>query len=325
MGDSTVPWAKVLPGKEHQGFTKRLVEEVTVAMAGAPLDYYRTVWVPGNAVLRSLERVEVDLAGWAALEQAGEGNVAAIRSFKPTANGLAMRVHYDRFKTLTGRLTVESGPQILTLKREHRKIIKSIHGDHGGIYALDFAALEARILLYEYGRKCDDPDLYGMIARELGKDRKAIKGAVISELYGSSKWALGKHLGIEGRELDTFVKNVRAYFKTDELLKRVKAQYVATDKVINRYGRPISIDEPIDRIFVSYYGQSTGVDVTMLGFNQVIETLRKKAPKTRPVFLLHDAIFLDVPNDELAEVQKIKHVKVKGYVQKFPLKLEKIG
>jgi hypothetical protein len=238
--------------------------------------------------------------------------------------GFALPVCYDRFKTLTGRLTVSSGPQILTLKREHRSIIKSAYGDDGIVVAFDFAALEARILLYEYGRKCDDVDLYGVIASDLGHDRKAIKGAVISELYGSSKWALGKHLGIEGKELNMFVKNVKAYFNTGELLERVKQQFVATGKVINRYGRPINIDEPLDHIFISYYGQSTGVDVTMLGFKQVLDILVKKAPKTRPIFLLHDAILLDVHKEELTEVAKIKHVRVPGYVQKFPLRLEKL-
>lgn len=249
----------------------------------------------------------------------------ATQSFVPDEDGLTRPVRYDRFKTLTGRLTVESGPQILTLKREHRDILKSRHGDNGAIYALDFANLEARILLYEYGRSCNDVDLYGVIAKELGYDRKAIKGAVISELYGSSKWALGKHLGIEGKELNEFVKKVKDYFNTGELLERVKAQFVSTGKVINRYGRPVTIDEPLDHIFISYYGQSTGVDVTMLGFKQVVDTLKKKAPKSCPVFLLHDAMFLDVHNDDLPIVQSIKHVKVKGYVQKFFLKLEKIS
>ena len=78
-------------------------------------------------------------------------------------------------------------------------------------------------------------------------------------------------------------------------MDRVKAQFVATGKVINRYGRPVTIDEPLDHIFISYYGQSTGVDVTMLGFKQVIDTLAKKAPRVRPIFLLHDSILFDLP------------------------------
>lgn len=325
IGSEPIPWSKVMPAKEHQGFTKRMIDEVGVAMANAPLNYYRDTWVHGNAIFKALKPAVVDRRAWQALLDTGEGNVPAIRSFEPGDDGFAKSVQYDRFKTLTGRLTVESGPQILTLKREHRGMIKSAFGDKGTIVALDFAALEARVLLYEYGRKCDEVDLYGMIAKEIGRDRKAIKGAVISELYGSSKWALGKHLGIEGRELNEFVKKVKVYFNTQQLLERVKAQFVATGKVINRYGRPVTIDEPLDNIFINYYAQSTGVDVTMMGFEQVIEQLAKKAPRVRPIFLLHDALILDAHNDDLGEVAGIKHVKVKGYVQKFPLRYERLG
>lgn len=325
LGDINVPWQKVMPARAHLSFVKGLVSETVVAMANSPLDYYKSVWVPGNALLRSLQRVAIDSQLWREHVASGEGNVPAIQSFAPDESGFARQVKYDRFKTLTGRLTVESGPQILTLKREHRNMLRSRHGADGGIWALDFSNLEARILLYEYGRTCNDADLYGMIASELGYDRKAIKGAVISELYGSSKWALGKHLGIHGKQLDEFVKKVKDYFSTSVLLERVKSQFVATGKVINRYGRPVTIDDPLDHIFISYYGQSTGVDVTMMGFKHVVDLLQKEAPKTCPVFLLHDAMFLDVHNDDLAVVQSIKQVKVKGYVQKFALKLEKIS
>lgn len=320
-----IPWQRVMPARAHQGFVKQLVEQVVVAMDSAPTEYYRTVWVPGNQVFKALRPAHVDTRRWKELVTLGEGNVPAIRSFEPDEQGFTQPVVYDRFKTLTGRLTVHSGPQILTLKREHRNLLTSAYGKDGAVYALDFSNLEARILLYEYGRKCDDPDLYGMIAKELDYDRKAVKGAVISELYGSSTWALGKHLGIEGKELHDFVKKVKAYFNTHELLARVKAQFVSTGKVINRYGRPVTVNEPLDHIFISYYGQSTGVDVTMLGFKQIIETVTKKSNRIRPIYLLHDSILFDLPKEDLQYLQVIKNVRVKGYVQKFPLKLEKIS
>ena len=325
LGTQPVPWQRVMPRGAHLAFTKRLAGEVAVAMAAAPLDYYRAVWVPGNGIFRSLHRCRVDAEAWQRLVEAAEGNVAATRSFQPDEEGLAREVEYDRFRTLTGRLTVRSGPQILTLKKKHRSILRSVHGDRGRVVALDFAALEARILLYEHGRRCEEADLYGTIAREMGHDRNSVKAAVLSTLYGSSKWALGARLGISGAELDAFVKKVGAYFSTDELLARVKAQFVATGRITNRYGRPVEVDEPLDHIFIAYYGQSTGVDVTMLGFRQVVDRLAAEAPRVRPIFLLHDAILLDVLDEDLPTVEAITHVKVPGYVQKFNLRLERMG
>lgn len=325
LGTHPIPWQRVMPRAAHLAFTKRLAGEVAVATAAAPLDYYRTVWVPGNGIFRALHRCGVDAGTWRQLVDAGEGNVAATRSFQPDDEGLAREVDYDRFRTLTGRLTVKAGPQILTLKKKHRSIMRSVYGDKGRIVGLDFAALEARILLYEHGRRCEEADLYGTIAQEMGHDRNSVKAAVLSLLYGSSKWALGARLGISGAELDAFVRKVQAYFNTEELLARVKAQFVATGKIIDRYGRPISVDEPLDHIFIAYYGQATGVGVTMLGFRQVVDRLAAEAPRVRPVFLLHDAIILDVHDDDLPAVQAISHVKVPGYVQRFPLRLEKVG
>lgn len=321
-----IPWQRVMPSKAHQGFVKRLVEEVGVAMAGAPTEYYRTVWVPGNHVFGALKPAHVDGARWRELVTLGEGNVPAIRSFQPDGDGFTHPVVYDRFKTLTGRLTVHSGPQILTLKREHRNVITSQYGKDGAVYAMDFSNLEARVLLYEFNKRTPEgADFYGVIAEELGYDRKAVKGAVIARMYGMNDWALGKQLGIEGKELHVFLRKFDAHFSTDELLKRVKAQFVATGKVINRYGRPVTIDEPQDNIFVSYYCQSTGVDVTMLGFKQVIDIVARKAPRIKPIYLLHDSILFDLPKEDLQYLQVIKTVRVKGYVQKFPLRLEKIS
>jgi hypothetical protein len=324
LGSTDVPWRFVLPENEHRDFTKKLVTAIGGTIGTLPFDYYTTVWVPGNAVIRALRPGYVDKHLWKELIDVGEGNMPALRSFEPNRLGRMPAVEYDRFRTLTGRLTVATGPQILTLKREHRKILRSRHGNDGQVISLDFAALEARILLYEHGGRCDEPDLYQMIARELGYERKAIKGAVISELYGSSKRALGVQLGIEGAALDEFVQRVKRYFSTHELLARIKAQFLKTGKIMNRHGRPIVVDEPLDNLFIAYYGQSSGVDITLLGFRQVIDQLTSVAPRSVPIFLLHDAILIDAHKDEVPAIRAINSLRIKGYVQRFMLKADDV-
>lgn len=318
------PWRRIMPKQAHQSFVKRLVEATLAAMEGAPFDYYKTVWRAGNNVIKSLVPSYIDRSEQEKLIKSGEGNQPAIRSFEVGSDGFVSVPCYNRFKTLTGRLVIDQGPQILTLKRDHRKMIKSRYGNAGSVIALDFAALEARILLYEHGRSCIDSDLYGMLARELGYERKVVKGAVIARLYGMADKTLSANLGIESSELTTFLRKFDSYFNTDELLSRLKSQFIASGHVTNRYGRKIVVDDPHDNIFISYYGQSTGVDVTMLGFNQIIERMKADAPSARPVFLLHDSVLVDVLNDELSQIRAIQHVKVKGYVQKFIMRFEQI-
>lgn len=321
--DLAPPWQLLMPSQAHRAFVKNVVSQVIDALVKLPIDYYVNTWVPGNGVIRSLKRAKVDVSAWQALIDAEVGNARVVETFKPDSQGYAGTVHYDRFGTLTGRLTVKEGPSILTLKREYRSLI--VPKTDGCIFSLDFAALEARLLLYEAGRRCDDPDLYAMIANELEYERKAVKGAVISELYGSSKWALGNALGIKGKELDDFVKRIKMYFNTQALLKRIKQQFFETGKIINRYGRPVVIDEPLDHIFINYYAQSSGVDVTLLGFSQLAERLAIEAPDVRILYLLHDAMIVDVPRKHFDLIESIKAVTVPGYVQSFPLKVERLS
>lgn len=316
------PWRLILPETAHRAFVKGIIDRVVEAMAKTPTNYYRGAWVPGNAVIRSLRPAKVDVTRFQSLVDANVGNVRVVETFRPDFLGMAGPVMYDRFGALTGRLTVTKGPSILTLKREYRDLL--IPETDGCIVSIDFAALEARVLLYEAGRRCDEQDLYGMIARELGYDRKAVKGAVISELYGSSKRALGHVLGIKGKELDVFVKRVKSYFNTQELLKRIKKQFFETGYIINRYGRPVLIDEPMDNIFINYYAQSSGVDVSLMGFSQIVSNLATSAPGVRPLYLLHDALILDVPSCHLSAIHEIKTVTVPGYVQAFPVKVERL-
>lgn len=317
-----VPWQKVVPVRAHQSFAKRLAAECAAAMEPQAVEYFEGSWRAASTVLRALQPVKVNAERWQELVARGEGNVPALKSFCPGKDGFAAPVVYDRFATYTGRLTVASGPQILTLKREHRDVMVSRWGAEGCIVSLDFAALEARVLLYEYGRTCDSDDLYGSIAQEMGLERKAIKYAVISELYGRSKHALGEDLGLKGRELTAFTKRIKSHFRTDELLKRVKAQFIAKGFLENRYGRRVHVDEPLDNILISYYAQSTGVDVTMMGFAQAVSQLQ--AARAVPVFVLHDAILVDVHLEDVPKLQQINRVKVSGYVQPWPLRFERV-
>ena len=321
-----IPWRYLMPMSVHRAFMKNTIDNVTIAIDNLPMNYYRGCWVPGNSVIRALQPTKIDVVRWKAIIDSGPPTVGTVKTFHPNKNGFADKITYDRFGALTGRLTITSGPNIMTLKKEYRDVIAP--SSRGGcIMCLDFAALEARVLLYEAGKRCEDHDLYGMIARELGNgiSRKAAKAAVISELYGSSKDSLGKVLGMSGKELNTFIKQVKTYFNTAELLKRVKKQFVETGKIVNRYGRHVVIDEPLDHIMINYYAQSTGADVALLGFSKIVSELSINAPGVRPLFLLHDGLFLDVPAEYIETVSKIENVNVDGYVQKFILKAEKLN
>lgn len=315
-----IPWRFVLPAAAHRTFLKGIIDQVVGVIHKLPVRYFEQAWVPGTAVFESLRRAHVDATRYAKLSKS---KAQGIDSFCPDRAGYAPEIEYNRFSTVTGRLTVASGPRILTLKKEFRDVITPEAGENGSIVSIDFISLEARVLLYEAGHSCVEPDLYQSIGDRLKYERKAVKGAVISELYGSSKHALGKLLKIKGEQLDEFVNHVKSYFNTEVLLKRLKSEFYKNGHILNAYERPIKMDEPLDHLFINYYAQSTGVDVSLLGFSQIVRDI-SPLNGVRPLFLLHDALILDVPNKHFDEIKKIKQVVVPGYKDAFPLKVEKM-
>jgi hypothetical protein len=320
-----VPWEYVMPMCAHRDFVKRLTNDVVETFGRINRSYFEETWAPQARLLRSLLPAKIDPVRFSQIREESGINHRVVDSFRPGPDGHAPPVTYNRFGTRTGRLTVKSGPDILTLKKEYRNVI--VPSDPGGaIVSIDFSALEARIMLYEAGGDCPDADLYEHISSHVfgGKvSRKVAKGAVISELYGSSKEKLGIALGISGVELDTVVRGVRSLFKTPELKKRVKEEFIRSGFIRNRHGRRIAIDEPLDHIFVNSYAQSTGVDVSLLGFSTIVDLLASD-PGIRPLFILHDALILDVSSSSLDRVHSISSVNVAGYAHRFPVKVERI-
>lgn len=322
-----VKWSNVLPPDEYKRFVKNLVKSILGNIEDLPQEYCRVTWSSCGDLLAALKPAKIDTALFRELSGGGvEHGGGALESFRPGGGGFASPIHYDRFGTRTGRLTVASGPNILTLKKDHRKILRSFYAD-GKICYLDFSSLEARIILYEAGVRPTGDDIYKQISEDaLGGrvSRDVTKVSVLSELYGISKAALGNRLSMSGKQLDDFVASIRNYFKTPELKARLKEEYSTRGKIRNKYGRPLFIDDPsADHLLVNTYAQSTGVDVSLLGFKSIVDTLGMDG--IRPLFVLHDALILDVRGDRLPDVEAIQSIEVPGFEKSFLLKLEFIS
>lgn len=324
FGLTSVPWAKVMPEAAHRAFTKKLIHDIVEAIEKSEKDYYKGTWVPESIIFKHIRPANVDVNLLESYILSRSGNISALTSFVPTVGSMARAPKYDRLGTITGRLKISSGADVMTLKKEHRNILKSIHRN-GKIMYVDFSALEPRIVLYEAGKRCDSHDVYSTIVDDLKlSSRKQAKAAVISEIYGGSKTLLGNVLGLEGKELNSFIRMMKSYFKTNDLRKKIKKQFIDTGHIKNRYGRIISVDEPLDHILFNYYVQSTGVDVSLLGFSSLIESINEKHPDVSVLFVLHDAMFIDVPEHAIDFVSSLKSVTVKGYVQSFPISVSSI-
>lgn len=319
-----IPWQHVLPQNEFKIFFKNVVQETMDAFPDLPFDYYETAWIPGTRVLNSLKPSLIDSDVLQRhITEIGQ-NAPGLESFRPKRSGFSHPVQYDRFSTRTGRLTIVDGPNILVLKKTCRDVLKSNFKD-GKIVSLDFRALEARIVLAEAGRYSEHEDIYDEISQAQFKGiipRDVVKVAVLADLYGISRSSLKARLGVTDQKLDSFIGIIRDHFKVEDLRRRLKTQVGNNGRMINRFGRPLTVPEGQDNLLVNTYAQSTGVDVSMIGFDSVLNRLGTEG--IRPLFVLHDAIILDVHPNRMKDVQECNAVKVTSYEKPFPLKFEQV-
>ena len=319
-----VPWQHILPQDEFRLFFKSLVQETIDIFSRLPFSYYETAWLSGSRVLSALRPARIDLDKLQSYQANTAQHIPGLESFRPKRSGFSHPAVYDRFATRTGRLTVIEGPNILVLKKSCRDIITSSF-EGGSIISLDFKALEARIVLAETGHYSEEDDIYNDISqKQFGGtlSRDIVKTAVLAELYGISRGSLKVRLGVSDKQLDSFIAVIRGFFKVNELRKRLKDQVGASGKMLNRFERPLIIPEGQDNLLVNSYAQSSGVDVSMIGFDSILQQLGTEG--IRPLFVLHDAIIIDVHPDRLCDVEGIKDVAIRGYEKNFPIKFEKV-
>ena len=318
-----IPWQYVLPKDVFKNYFSSLVGNISSIFPSLPFDYYEIAWTSGTKVLESLRPACIDVSIFEnIINESKDHHSPGLESFRPKRSGFAQEVIYDRFATRTGRLTVAEGPNILVLKKENRKILKSSFSS-GKIVSFDFRALEARIVLAESEKYSDSEDIYDDISKNHFKGilpRDVVKTAVIAELYGISRGTLKSKLGLSDKKVDSFANEINEYFGINDLKCRLKDQVEETGWLINRFGRPIRIPEKQENLLINSYAQSSGVDVAMCGFNSLLEKLGTDG--IRPLFVLHDAIILDVHPDRLKEASSINHVDVPKYEKAFPVKFE---
>jgi len=222
-------------------------------------------------------------------------------------NKINCNIKYSLTSTISGRLIVSQGPNILTLPNRCRKIFNSKWSNNGKLLSVDFKNLEPRIVKKILGDNVAY-DIYSEILDQLEFkseiDRSLIKKAVISVMYGKTSPIEG--ISIERSSI--ILEKTKNYFNLESILE--KAKNISNDEYrLNYFGRPIhNKNEESDHKIINNFIQSSAVDVALKYFYEITNSL--KHLKVRPLFLIHDAIVFDVCNDDFKEFENF--VK-KGY------------
>ena len=283
--------------------------------------YYSEEFLTGRSVLFDLQDYTIDRFKLKRhLETTDVRNMKLLNEFRRQE-----KIVYTQTASVTGRLSIRSGPNILHLKREHRDILQSSYGDDGAVIQIDFKSLEPRILALIKTDNVPD-DLYTDISNmcENKIDRNLAKKATLAIIYGMSRNNLSNLLRTGNS--DEIFDHISEYFGIrhlhDALLSSIDDE--TNSHIQNFYGRNIYVDKTNDHLLVNYFTQSTGVDVSLLGFRQIIDNIKKEELTIKPLFVLHDALILDVHKNSIKQLKNIIRggIMIPGFKQnRFPLDL----
>lgn len=316
-----IPWADVIPTGQFKRYLLDALDQLWMISREEIDGYYMNEFISNRELLLSLHRAAVDRdIIQDLLSDDLTVNKSELKKFY-SDDGLSPAVRYGQSGSITGRLIIKEGPNILTLKKSNRKIFKSRYPG-GSLIQIDIVSLEPRIALAVADKEIPG-DIYSWVRDNvlMGEvTRNQAKIVTISCLYGMSAWSLSKRLpdSIDARQA---LSDVREYFDIPYMESNLKRQYNKNGFIKNFYNRRIKSGDA----FVNHYLQSTGVDVSLESFRWVIDKLKTEKINAIPIFVIHDAIILDVKSG----VDKIKDIVSDGIPiqklnKKFPVTVENI-
>ena len=323
-----IPWHMCTPKSVFQKGINDVLAVSQKAVETLESCSYIETFMSSRKVLQKLTNALVDqnlLGKYIEETSSGHATTSALKSFIPDKNGKTTKITYTQARTSTGRLVVNSGPSILTLPSKYRDVISSKHTE-GSVLQIDFVSLEPRVCRYISGK--DAPtDLYNHISENIlnnSRDRKLVKLAVLCALYGVSSKRLAGLLNSQ-TEARSIIRNVKKYFDVDQLERRLRGELISSGNLKNYYGRPLRIEDFDSHVLVSHYIQSTAVDVALTGFNKLLEKLESVGCKVDPLFIIHDALLLDVDRESLDILKDVIKNPVSLPMGEFPVSLEIIS
>ena len=191
-------------------------------------------------------------------------------------------VKYNQFGTKTGRLTTAKNTfPVLTLNKEFRSAVKP---QNDFFVELDFNGAEVRTLLGLLKKPQPEGDVHNFHIKEVfggSHTRASAKTSFFAWLYGS-KTAVNKSVALK----------LNDFYKKDALLD----DYWDGTAIRTPYKKVIPCDSK--HYALNYLVQSTAAELTLKQALKINYLLNTRASGSFLAFVIHDAIVLDMKNED---------------------------
>ena len=240
-------------------------------------------------------------------------DVRSLAKFSKLANqantilNTAPYVNYNQFGTKTGRLTTNKGSfPILTLNRAFRSAVLPANDYY---LELDFNGAEVRTLLGLLEKPQPDDDVHEFHMREVFTDltsREDAKVAFFSWLYGA-----------KSSNMQAQAKKLGSFYEKDSLLDK----YWDGNTVRTPFRK--QIPDTSRHHALNYLVQSTAAELTLKQALKVEHVLRNYSQGSSLAFLIHDAIVLDMKNEDDHLINKLVALMSSTNFGKFKVNIKR--
>lgn len=322
--NKTPDWSNILGTKTFVSMCRQLLRDTKKFVENKDYEYYHKYAPQFLEFVDSTSRAKVDEDNLLLYFKTIEPYFSKkIMSEIDTQSKEFKKIEYNLFNTATGRMTIDSGLNLLTLKKSNRNILKSTF-DGGKILEIDIRNLEPRILMGMY--RDDVPeDIYAWIKEENLSDmnigRDTIKIMLFKIMYGASSNSIYeglKQYGFDLADVKEMVARIKTSLCYNRLVLDIRSSIDDNGQFKNYYGRLLETSSAD----VNHYLQSTGVDVSILCFKKIDDVLKTTDLNYNIVGFIHDAMILDCDSKAAEAVIKNmneKNIKVEGFNNCFPI------
>ena len=198
---------------------------------------------------------------------------------------------------VTGRTSIVSGYNFLTMKKENRKKIKPLQGNKV-LIEVDFKSCEPFFFLKSKKFNIEGDDVYAWLCQKYEielRDRDKVKRGILSMMYGANESTTSKIMKLKL----SVVQDIKHDLGLTDLNIKLKEEYEENGFILNYYGRPITSDKNL----VNYYIQSSAVDYCSLAFYDFVNK-----NNIDPCFFIHDSLTFQCEKNQLNSILKIKEL-----------------